>query len=188
MLLTKSIIGTQILKDSAVYMKQVSHRVLNDQYLSQDFSLSTALIYLNLFENARIASQLTSEDQFFSKNIQNIIATWISNGHAKNKTQSEIYAEKKIQREKEKILAAERLVRADNIWKEICKLATKKALKKDCKSHKTLGNLSWADFNIIKRSYAEDEANIIAKATTASEINKFKDLFEVVYYDYANLG
>jgi hypothetical protein len=79
MLLTKSIIGTQILKDSAVYLKQESRRVLKGEELFEEFAPSTALIYLNLFENARIGNQLTSEDQLFSRAVEKMIATWIEN-------------------------------------------------------------------------------------------------------------
>ena len=82
--LNKQIIGTQILKDSSFYLKQESRRVLEEEELHEEFAPSTALIYLNLFENARIATQLTSEDQLFSRTVEKMIATWIENGHKSN--------------------------------------------------------------------------------------------------------
>ena len=84
--LNKQIIGTQILKDSSMYLKKESHRVLQIEELSEEFAPSTALIYLNLFENARIGNQLTSEDQLFSRAVEKMIATWIENNHTSTKT------------------------------------------------------------------------------------------------------
>lgn len=73
MLLDRSVIATQILKDSAMYFHQGSERVLQDNLQAP----SKALIYLTLFETARVASKLTAEDQLFSRAVEEMIVNWL---------------------------------------------------------------------------------------------------------------